>query len=176
MPGTRPARLVLLVGCLDIISESGAVCLSVINCRSLVILNKFGVSCFYCEISELVALDAVMIIYKCMNASSGEDENEGEDTNFNSFHNLITYLMPRTRPARCLFRLSVAKVVFFRYTANILQVFFIVSCIFFCFSLSGGAVSGLFSCFFLRFIPSSVRAASYYIYVHARTRAGVLHG
>lgn len=82
--------------------------------------------------------------------------------------------MPGTRPARLVFRLSDAKVVFFHYTANILQVFFIVSCIFFVFSSLGGAASGVFSCFFLRFLPSSVRAASYYIYVRARGRG--LHG
>lgn len=82
--------------------------------------------------------------------------------------------MPSKRPARCLFRLSDAKVVFFHYTANDLQVFFIVSCIFFVFSSLGVLCRGCFLVFFLRFLPSSVRAASYYIYVRARGRG--LHG
>ena len=67
-------------------------------------------------------------------------------------------------------RLSDANVVFFRYTANNLQVFFIVSCIFFVFPSLGVLCRGVFLFFFLRFLPSSVRATSYYICT--RTHAG----
>ena len=79
--------------------------------------------------------------------------------------------MPRTRPARCLFRLSDAKVVFFRYTANNLQVFFIVSCIFFVFPSLGVLCRGCFLVFFFVFslhpcgLPLII-----YMYTHARGR------
>ena len=83
--------------------------------------------------------------------------------------------MPGTRPARCLFRLSDAKVMIFHYTANILQVFFIVSCIFFVFSSLGSLCRGCFLVFLFVFSlhPCGLPLI---IYVHARTRAGVLHG
>ena len=78
--------------------------------------------------------------------------------------------MPRTRPARCLFRLSDAKVVFFRYTANDLQVFFIVSCIFFVFPSLGVLCRGCFLVF-SSFSPF-IRAGCLLLYICTRTHAG----
>ena len=78
--------------------------------------------------------------------------------------------MPRTRPARCLFRLSDAKVVFFRYTANNLQVFFIVSCIFFVFPSLWVLCRGCFLVF-SSFSPF-IRAGCLLLYICTRTHAG----
>lgn len=79
--------------------------------------------------------------------------------------------VPGTRPARCLFRLSVAKVVFFHYTANDLQLFFIVSCIFFVFPSLGVLCRGCFLVFFFVFSlhPCGLPLI---IYICTRTRAG----
>ena len=67
-------------------------------------------------------------------------------------------------------RLSVAKVVFFRYTANILQVFFIVSCIFFVFPSLGVLCRGCFLVF-SSFSPF-IRAGCLLLYICTRTHAG----
>ena len=82
--------------------------------------------------------------------------------------------MPRTRPARCLFRLSDAKVVIFHYTANGLQVFLSFRAFFLFFPLWGCCVGGVFL-FFPCGLPLII-----YMYTHARGRGcsmgATLHG
>lgn len=69
-----------------------------------------------------------------------------------------------------------AKVVFFRYTANILQVFFIVSCIFFVFPSLGVLCRWCFLVFFFVFsIHPCGLPLIIYMYTHARGRGWIIH-